>query len=97
MRLLELNPRWLSYQNQVLGLSFDCPHCISQRLAVAFHHSGREQIDDFHILANAPSTNHIWTVATTVKDDFETLTLSPSIDCSSSGHWHGFIENGNIK
>lgn len=26
--------------------------------------------------------------------DFETLTVSPSIDASASGHWHGNITNG---
>ena len=29
-------------------------------------------------------------------DDFETLSVQPSIDASASGHWHGFITNGNI-
>jgi hypothetical protein len=29
-------------------------------------------------------------------DTFETLTLSPSVDASASGHWHGFIRDGLI-
>lgn len=29
-------------------------------------------------------------------DTFDTLTLSPSIDCSRCGHWHGFIRNGEV-
>lgn len=29
-------------------------------------------------------------------DDFETLSCIPSIDTSQSGHWHGFIQTGNI-
>jgi hypothetical protein len=28
--------------------------------------------------------------------DFETLTVSPSIDASNSGHWHGHISQGTI-
>jgi hypothetical protein len=28
--------------------------------------------------------------------DFNTLSISPSIDASNSGHWHGFITNGEI-
>jgi hypothetical protein len=27
-------------------------------------------------------------------ETFETLTLTPSVDCSAWGHWHGFITNG---
>lgn len=29
-------------------------------------------------------------------DDFETLSCAPSIDASQSGHWHGFIQAGNV-
>ena len=29
-------------------------------------------------------------------NDFATLTVTPSLDCSSSGNWHGFITNGEI-
>lgn len=28
--------------------------------------------------------------------DFETMSVTPSLDASESGHWHGFITNGNI-
>ncbi len=28
---------------------------------------------------------------------FETMTITPSIDASASGHWHGFITNGEIR
>lgn len=30
-------------------------------------------------------------------NDFNTLTVTPSIDGSKSGNWHGFITNGEIK
>lgn len=29
-------------------------------------------------------------------DDFETLTVQPSIDTSGKGHWHGHVTNGRI-
>ena len=29
-------------------------------------------------------------------DTFENLSLSPSVDASAAGHWHGFVQNGNI-
>jgi hypothetical protein len=37
----------------------------------------------------------VWTRA--AGDTFETLTLSPSIDASPAGHWHGFIQNGEVR
>ncbi len=30
-------------------------------------------------------------------DDFDTLTITPSLDCSASGHWHGFITAGETN
>lgn len=30
-------------------------------------------------------------------DTFETLTLSPSVDASRSGCWHGFVQGGEIR
>lgn len=29
-------------------------------------------------------------------DDFETMTVKPSLDASASGHWHGHIKKGMI-
>ena len=30
-------------------------------------------------------------------DTFETLTLSPSVDASGSGHWHGWLTGGELS
>lgn len=30
-------------------------------------------------------------------DTFETLTLSPSVNCEGFGHWHGNIAGGEVK
>ncbi len=30
-------------------------------------------------------------------ETFETLTLSPSVDASRAGCWHGFITNGEVR
>lgn len=98
MRLVDLEPRWFTLDGQTrVGLTFDCPHCRTQRLGVVFHHHGREAIENEAILARhgATDSNHIWDLIGA--DDFATLTLSPSIDASASGHWHGFIQNGDIK
>jgi len=98
MRLVELNPRWFTTDDlKKVGLTFDCPHCLTQRLGVVFHHAGRQQIEDAAILAvhGATDANHIWTLSS--DEDFDSLTLSPSIDASASGHWHGFITQGEIR
>ena len=36
----------------------------------------------------------VWSFA---GNDFATLTVSPSIDHSPSGNWHGFVRNGEIQ
>lgn len=28
-------------------------------------------------------------------DELDNLTLSPSVDCSRCGHWHGFVDHGD--
>lgn len=30
-------------------------------------------------------------------DSFETLTLSPSVDASRAGHWHGWLQAGEVR
>lgn len=98
MKLTDLDPHWLVLEEggPRVGLTFHCPHCpeSGQRLAVCFHHDGKAAAEDGYILAHrgADDTQHIWDLAG--QDDFSTLTLSPSIDASKSGHWHGFITNG---
>ena len=99
MKLTELEPHWfvLEKAGPRVGLSFLCPHCMRQRLAVAFHHHGKAAIEDQYILAHhgAEDTQHIWDLQG--QDDFSTMTLTPSIDASKSGHWHGFITNGEVR
>lgn len=96
MKLTDLDPRWYVLEDggPRVGLTFQCPHCKTERLGVSFHHRGKEAMEDGYIHAHAPSTDHIWTID---GDSFETVTLSPSVDASASGHWHGFIANGEVK
>lgn len=96
MKLLDLDPRWFVLEDvgPRVGLTFLCPHCQKERLGVAFHHTAHAELEDAYIHAKRPTTNHIWTVQGA--DDFATLTLDPSVDASQSGHWHGFVRNGEI-
>lgn len=95
MKLTDLEPRWfvLEENGPRVGMTFLCPHCQKERLAIAFHHEGREAMDDAYIHAHSPSTGHIWSETGA---DFADLTLMPSVDASASGHWHGFVTNGQI-
>lgn len=96
MRLAELNPRWWADSTdgttgRHLGVTFDCPHCPKEhplRLSVAFSNpiGGGEPY--------AVPTKLHWQ---RTGEDFETLTLTPSIDASGFGHWHGFIQNGEVS
>lgn len=110
MKLIDLDPRWACDADIVISgvnryfdgrvgmaVSFECPHCVQrerstgdrrvQRLAVWFANpiDGLPPTDDAKILWQRSG------------DTFETLTLSPSIDASKEGHWHGFIRNGSIQ
>lgn len=101
MKFTELEPRWVSAGDSAapIGISFICPHCYTAknikptRLAVYFDNKINE------IYASTPLSSvakplPIWKKT---GDDFENISLSPSVDASSLGHWHGFITNGEIK
>lgn len=98
MRLTDLDPRWFVVEpgGPRVGLTFECPHCRQTRLGVAFHHAMHAEAEDAYIMAKRPGTDaqHIWTLSG--GDDFGALSLSPSVDGSARGHWHGFVTNGEI-
>ncbi len=94
--LTELEPRWWTFSGFVhgadvrAGLSFICPHCMKQRLAVSFSNP----IDPQGWVGRTGMV--IVSAWTRTGDTFETLTLTPSIDATASGHWHGHITNGEM-
>lgn len=98
MKLTDLDPRWFSFEpnGPHVGLTLLCPCCKNTRIGIAFHHKGHEAIDDVYIKAHAHGrTDFIWTILS--DEDFDTLSLTPSIDASGIGHWHGFITNGEAN
>lgn len=96
MRLSDLNPRGLGAKGYIgrVGISFDCPCCLNTdraiRLAVYFISN---VIDDHGKAIHL--NDKAWNVFN--PQDYEAITISPSIDASKHGHWHGFIINGNIE
>lgn len=97
MRLIDLQPRYFAKtEGERHGISFECPHCFGsgQRLAIALHLDGTNFDPDPDNQQQFASDERVWTIAS--GDSFENLSLTPSIDASASGHWHGFITNGGI-
>lgn len=96
MRLTDLDPGWsVTSEGHAagrtgMGITFKCPcGCPDSYLGVFFANPTD---------GGAPAPPEIdpkprWQ---RTGDTFETLTLTPSIDASKSGHWHGHITNGNI-
>lgn len=104
MKLTDLDPRWAADGDIVIGgisqhfesrhgmaVSFQCPCCAgterATRLAVWFANpvDGLPPTDD---------ASHLWQRQ---GESFDNLTLSPSVDASQYGHWHGFISAGEIR
>lgn len=112
MRLVDLDPRWWTHSLEdggIHGLTFQCPHCRTVRLGVAFANpigAGTPKrmrpptpgIDhENEQVGTCDHADHgsepIWQ---RTGETFDALTLTPSVDASHFGHWHGFINNGAI-
>lgn len=100
MKLTDLEPRWVGLHNfdaaatYHIGVSFRSPQT-GQRLAVLF----RPAIDPAGLAAKYQWPDFFpdkkkWD---RTGDTFDTLTLSPSLDFSAVGEWHGFIVSGEVK
>lgn len=107
MRLTDLEPRWI-HPNVFVFL---CPHCRKDLLSCKnVEMSMKDQRKLFEkefgadwnnlVVPSNPST--VWSISGSVPTDIRgafitDLTVTPSIDASASGHWHGFITAGEIK
>jgi hypothetical protein len=103
MRLIELEPRWKGYGgNPRAAFLFRCPHCrttwlsctlvpmkISEQLSLFVQ---EEQSSGGDVILSKQL--YAWAMT---GDDFGDLSITPSIDASASGHWHGFITRGECK
>ena len=106
MRLTELSPRWLSPD----VFTFLCPHCCKVLLTckrVTMGHKAQcllwreildwdseyDEIEWGSVTVILCKAECAWTMSSS---DFETMTVTPSLDASGSGHWHGFLTAGEI-
>lgn len=105
MRLVDLEPRWHAHDGNPHALFvFLCPHCA--------HTERRVRLSCTLIPIKAGHQHEIFEAAygkcpvvvgckflgwkMKRGPSFETITITPSLDASASGHWHGFIKNGEI-
>jgi hypothetical protein len=105
LKLIELDPRWFTFNGERAGFIFKCPCCpnaptyltcknrilkISEQWDIV-----EKQFPDIDLSELVPAKElFAWQI---VGDDFNTLSVTPSIDASASGDWHGHITNGEIK
>lgn len=103
MKLTDLEPHWLSDHVFV----FRCPHCRKTWLSCKTAPiSIKEQFEIFRAADIEPAgpkygvvpmgEKYTWKL----KDgnrDFASMSVTPSIDASAAGHWHGHITKGEIK
>jgi hypothetical protein len=112
LRLVELEPKWLTIGDRKVGLVFKCPHCRSTWLSCFFEKTPKWKDGDGERFSETTQFGMFQRINeadfdksnivpcrddfawTRTGDNFESLTIIPSLDCSAAGHWHGFITNG---
>lgn len=99
MRIIDLDPKWLVRDGKRVGFTFVSPTDPKWRqscFVVAI--PSREQWDIFgedDVQGCKPT--FAWNVAGGIeRASFETMTVTPSLDGSKGGLWHGHITNGKI-
>lgn len=107
MKLLDLDPQWLLKDGKRVGFTFVSPvqheHPTRKtKWRQSCFPKPTSTDDQFKAIGDAPvqlcNPSCGWTIAGGIDAaTFETMTVTPSIDGSAGGLWHGFITNGEIK
>lgn len=100
MNLTDLDPKWIVKDGARIGFTFISPTDPKWRQSCFLSSPPqREQWDMFEdddVQGCTPGTQ--WAIAGGIDvADFATMTVTPSIDGSPGGLWHGFITNGEIR
>lgn len=108
MRLTDLDPSWLVKDGVRVGFMFKSPKTETKYYQSCFvvPTPKREQFSLFISVLGEQGEwgvqpckpDFAWTVAGGIENaTFETMTVTPSLDGSPGGLWHGFITNGEIR
>ena len=81
----------MNFDRAGMGLTFDCPCCLGTAKATRLTAFLANPIDGG---LTSDDGGPLWTRS---GETFDNLTLTPSVDVSQFGHWHGFITNGEIR
>lgn len=108
MRLVDLDPHWIMLDGRRVGFVFRSPIRNDNFWQTCFPEPvGERRRDQWELAQDAIGDNraviqgcnraHRWTIDGGIDAaSFETMTVSPSLDGSAGGGWHGFITNGEI-
>lgn len=103
MKLADLDPRWKAVDGDPhAALAFKCPCC--QKVWLTCKFVPMKMSDQMRLFEDEGKASGGQVVPTRQEfawsrqgDDFATLSITPSVDASASGHWHGFVTNGEIR
>ena len=95
MTLLDLEPKWINDNIFI----FLCPHCKS--IWISCKNIIKSAYDQYNLFMDLNldkdvvpcKSDFCWVISC---KEFNNITVTPSIDASASGHWHGHITNGQI-
>ena len=105
MRLVDLDPQWLLKDGTRIGFTFISPtNPRFRQSCFAMPTPRRDQWALFEVVHGDAITIQGckpecgWTIEGGIEAaTFETMTVTPSLDGSAGGLWHGFITNGEIR
>lgn len=98
MKLTELDPRWITPDVFIFRSPSGAGDWLTCKRAPIphqhrFFYEQCPELKGQHIVGTRD--DFCWSFE--AGGDFSTLTVTPSIDASASGNWHGFIVDGEIK
>jgi hypothetical protein len=99
VKLIELDPKWIVKDGKRIGFTFRSPTDPKWRQSCFENPPKRseqwELFEDDDVQGCNPQAH--WTIQGGIDGaSFETMTVTPSLDGSAGGLWHGFITNGEI-
>ena len=103
-RLTDLDPFWLVKDGRRVGFSFVCPAdsrwrqiVLAERVKTSEQWALTNAVRP-HSAENTQTAGVSWTIAGGIENaSFDTMTVTPSVDGSAGGLWHGWIRDGEAR